>query len=67
MSYNVFVDETSGRNVTVFSTDSEYDASAIANHCADSGYKVFTDMWSDTIPDAMMSPKIAALVASQLA
>lgn len=60
MSYNVFVD-AAGRNVATFGMPRAYDASAIANHYADAGYQVFTDLWGSTVADAMMSPEVAAL------
>lgn len=58
-SYNVFIDHPITRqNVAVISTDRPYDASAVAHFAYDHGWKVFTDLWSETVPDAMVSPKV---------
>lgn len=57
--YNVYVDHpVSGLNVAVFSEARAYDASALANHFTDAGYRVFTDLWADVVPDAMVSPRV---------
>lgn len=61
MSYNVFVD-ASGHQVAVFNQPRAYDASAIANHFVDEGFEVCTDLWGETVPDAMLSPQMYEIV-----
>ncbi|MET9425616.1 hypothetical protein ABZY06_33765 [Streptomyces sp. NPDC006540] len=63
--FNVFVDHNHA-NVATFSVPSAYDASALANHYVDAGYTVFTDLWGEMVPDAMMAPGIAALAEATL-
>lgn len=59
VAYNVFVDHpTTGDNIDYFARESAYEASALANIFVDSGYQVDTDLWSDTVPDAMVSPAV---------
>lgn len=58
-TYNVFIDHpTTRENLAVVSTDRAYDASAVANFAYDQGLRVFTDLWSATVPDAMVSPVV---------
>ncbi|MFD4699820.1 hypothetical protein [Streptomyces niveus] len=64
--FNVFVDDMTGRNVAVFSPERAYDASALANHFVDAGYRVDTDLWGSVVPDAMMSPAVAALAFERI-
>lgn len=67
MSYNVFVDDKrTGRNLTFFNVPRAYDASALASHFVDAGFHVDTDLWGAVVPDAMMSPIVAALAESRL-
>lgn len=59
MPYNVFIDDvTTGKSVEAFNVASPYDASALANAFTDAGYRVETDLWSATVPDAMISPDV---------
>lgn len=61
MAYNVFIDSpVNGANIDYFAMDSAYEASALANIFTDAGYPVETDLWSDTVADAMVSPALWA-------
>lgn len=55
--FNVFIDHpATGANTEIVSLDRAYDASAVANFCVDAGYRVDTDLWSETDQYAMVSP-----------
>lgn len=59
MGYNVFIDNgVTGQNIETFHTDSAYEASALANAFDGAGYEIDTDLWSDTVWDAMISPAV---------
>lgn len=59
MTYNVFIDHgVTGQNIETFSVESAYDASALANAFDGAGYSVCTDLWNDTVWDAMISPAV---------
>lgn len=57
--YNVFIDHgVTGVNIETFNVDNAYDASALANAFTDAGYCVATDLWSNLVNDAMISPAV---------
>lgn len=57
--FNVFIDHpATGANIEIVSLDRAYDASAVANFCVDAGYRVDTDLWSETDQYAMVSPTL---------
>lgn len=59
MAYNVFIDHgVTGDNIDTFNTESAYEASALANAFDNAGYSVATDLWCDTIWDAMIPPHV---------
>ncbi|MEU6674858.1 hypothetical protein [Streptomyces sp. NPDC046925] len=57
--FNVFIDHpVTGTNIETVSLDKAYEASAVANYCADAGYRVDTDLWDATDQYAMVSPAL---------
>ncbi|PKA37942.1 hypothetical protein [Streptomyces sp. SM8] len=57
--FNLFIHRPNSLGtLALISQPSAYDASAIANAAVDAGYAVEADLWSATVPDAMLRPEM---------